>query len=319
MNLSLRRIVPVLLFAVVVLTCFAVGRDVSRTRAALASFDSRAFAAACALALGNYLLRFLKWEFYLARLGIRTVPKVESLLIFLSGFVLTVTPGKVGEVFKSVVLETRQGIALARTAPIVLAERLTDVAGVVVLIAVGTLDFSGGGLWASLGAAIVALALVSVSSRRVADAAFSWMERSPAAHAVPKLREAHANLRALVAPGALVVPSLLSIAAWGLECLALAVIVRGFGVEVSLTRSTFFYATATLAGALVPVPGGLGITEGMLQEQLVHLGGVEGSVATVAMILVRLATLWFAVVVGLVAYGALRWLPAKPRTDGVTS
>ena len=51
------------------------------------------------------------------------------------------------------------------------------------------------------------------------------------------------------------------------------------------------------------------------------LGGVSGPVATAAMLLSRLATLWFAVLVGFVAYGTLRarfpqlGRPSTPRPD----
>jgi uncharacterized protein (TIRG00374 family) len=75
---------------------------------------------------------------------------------------------------------------------------------------------------------------------------------------------------------------------------------------VSWTLCVLFYSTATLAGALVPVPGGLGLVEGMLREAMLHLGGVEQGAATAAMILVRLATLWWAVLVGFIALFLLR-------------
>ena len=45
---------------------------------------------------------------------------------------------------------------------------------------------------------------------------------------------------------------------------------------------------------------------GMLREAMLHLGGVEQGAATAAMILVRLATLWWAVVVGFIALFLLR-------------
>ena len=317
MKVSLRRLLPVLLLAVVVMGVFVVGRDVGRTRAALETFHGEAFVFACALAFANYMLRFLKWEFYLARLDIRGVPKLESFLIFLSGFVLTVTPGKVGEVFKSVVLHERRGIPVERTGPIVLAERLTDVVGIVVLIALGTIGFSSGAVWALVGTFLVLAGLAVVSSDRAMEAAFGMVGKTRAASIVPKLREAYTSLRVLVAPSALLVPSLISVAAWSLECVALLVILRGFAVNASPALCTFFYSTSTLVGAVVPVPGGLGITEGLLQEQMVRLGGIEAGVATAAMILVRLATLWFAVLVGFGAYGALRLLPrpsANPPT-----
>jgi len=109
---------------------------------ASSSSYSAANLATCALAFSNYLIRFLKWEYYLGVLEIRGVPKGESLLIFLSGFVLTVTPGKVGEVFKSLILKEIHGVPVERTAPIVVAERVTDLIGVITLIAVGAALFA---------------------------------------------------------------------------------------------------------------------------------------------------------------------------------
>jgi uncharacterized membrane protein YbhN (UPF0104 family) len=87
--------------------------------------------------------------------------------------------------------------------------------------------------------------------------------------------------------------------------------------------AVFFYSTATLAGALIPVPGGLGVAEGMIQEQLVRLGNVGQGDATASMILVRFATLWWAVAVGFGALAVLRMrfperlaaVAAAPKTE----
>jgi hypothetical protein len=46
----------------------------------------------------------------------------------------------------------------------------------------------------------------------------------------------------------------------------------------------------------------------LLERQMVLFGGVEAATATAAMLLVRLATLWFAVAVGFLALGLLRAL-----------
>jgi uncharacterized protein (TIRG00374 family) len=302
------RLLAAMLLAVLVYGGFAVWRGVGKMGDELARFQWWAFAAACGLAFGNYLLRWLKWEFYLARLGIRGVGKTDSLLTFLSGFVLTVTPGKVGEVFKSVVLFETHAVPVARTAPIVVAERVTDVIGVVVLIVFGSLGFSGGLFWAGLGAAAVLVLLVIVSNRGLSYALIGLIEKFPGPfrRIGPKLHEAYDSLATLVKPANLAVPTLLSIGAWALECTALWVILRGFGQDTGYGLATFFYATSTLAGALVPVPGGLGVTETSLQGQLQELGHVPATTATASMILVRFATLWFAVLVGFLALSALK-------------
>ena len=56
-----------------------------------------------ALAFMNYLSRFWRWELYLKRVGISLTRK-ESFYIFMSGLVMTVTPGKMGELLKSYLL-----------------------------------------------------------------------------------------------------------------------------------------------------------------------------------------------------------------------
>ena len=307
-SVLVRRVLVVMLLGVVLYGGFAVWRGLGKMGDELERFHWWAMAAACGLAFGNYMVRWLKWEFYLARLGIKGIGRRDSLLTFLSGFVLTVTPGKVGEVFKSLVLFETHGVPVARTAPIVVAERVTDVIGVVVLIVLGSLGFSGGLLWAGLGATAVLALVVVVSHRGLSLALIRVIERLPGPfrRVGPKLHMAYDSLAMLVHPMNLIVPTLLSIGAWFLECTALWVILRGFGQDTGLGLSTFFYATSTLAGALVPVPGGLGVTETSLQGQLQEIGHVAATTATASMILVRFATLWFAVLVGFLALSLLK-------------
>ncbi len=304
----IRRLLVGVMLGVVVYAGFVLFRGYRTIQGQLATFEWSMYALALAMTFGNYCLRFLKWEFYLAKLDIRGVPKLDSFLTFLSGFVLTVTPGKVGEVFKSLVLFETYEVPGARTAPIVVAERLTDLIGIIALVIVGSLGFSGGLVWAGAGGVAVALVLAVVSSRSVPDHVVSWMSRRAGliGRLAPKVKTAWESLRTLVAPGALVVPTLLSCLSWALEGLSLYVILLGFHTRPSATLSLFTYSTSQLAGALIPVPGGLGITEGSLEQQLVRLGGIEQAAATSAMILVRVATLWFAVLLGFIALAALR-------------
>lgn len=303
----IRRVFIVTLVAVALYGGIVFYRGFSDIGARFADFRWWTFGAACGLSLLNYALRFLKWEYYLGVLDIRGVPKLESLLTFLSGFVLTVTPGKVGEVFKSFVLSRTRGVAFERSAPIVVAERVTDLIGVIAMIALGSLGFEGGLWWAAAGGLVVMALLVFVASPRLSGAVVDAMTRLPMVNKVaPKIRLALDQLRTLTTPRRLVWPTLLSLVGWSLEGVGLWVILYGFGVHTPLPLAVFFYATATLAGALIPLPGGLGVVEELLEEQLTRLGGVPTAAATAAMLLIRLATLWFAVVVGFVALSVLR-------------
>jgi uncharacterized protein (TIRG00374 family) len=307
-KLNVRRIVFAMLLAAFVYVGLALYSDIRKVGASLERFHAEAFFFACSLAFGNYIVRFLKWEFYLSRLGIKGVGKIDSFLTFLSGFVLTVTPGKVGEVFKSLILFETHGVPMTRTAPIVIAERATDVLGVVALIVVGSLGFQGGLLWAGIGGGLVLVLLLVVQSRRLSLGIIQLSARLPGRFGTmaPKLEAAYESLAVMLKPQNLIIPSLLSTCAWMLECLALWVILGGFGEHTPVPLAMFFYATSTLAGAIVPSPGGLGVTEGALMGQMVELGHVAKDNATSATILVRFATLWFAVLVGFVALTVLK-------------
>ena len=134
---------------------------------ALAQFSWAHALAGFALAALNYLLRFGKWELYLRQLGVK-IPFADSFKIFLSGFSLTVTPGKVGEVLKAYLLRETHGVPMARTAPTVVAERATDLLALVALSVIGVGALAGGEriLWAAL--VLVGILVGFASSSRVA-------------------------------------------------------------------------------------------------------------------------------------------------------
>jgi uncharacterized protein (TIRG00374 family) len=259
--------------------------------------------AAAGLAALNYVLRFAKWELYLRRLGVR-IPLSDSFLIFLSGFSLTVTPGKVGEVLKSYLLRESHGVVMARTAPIVVAERLTDLIALALLALIGVGALAGGERIAWVALALVGIALGCVASEKLAHAVIDLVGAVPViGKLAPKLREFYGATKALLAPGPLVLATLLSVVAWVCECVAFWVVLRGFpGVAASLKLCTFIYATMTVAGALSFLPGGLGVQEiGMVKLLVAQARGVTEATAAAATFVTRVCTLWFAVVVGIVA------------------
>lgn len=317
MKLGFRQLLLGILLGVLLYGGVVAYTGLRQIQAVLGGFQWSAFAAALGLASANYVLRFGKWQYYLARLGVAHVPRFHSALIFLSGFVLTVTPGKLGEVFKSAILARTHQVPVERTAPIVVAERLTDVIAIVLLVVVGSLGFQGGSYWATLGALAVAGGLALIFWEAPVRSALARLAQSRRfAQLAPRLERAYDSLRVVASPRALAWPVLLSLVGWGLEGVALHLLLGGFGQHPALSFSLFFYATATLAGALVPVPGGLGVTEAVIHEQLVYVAGAPEGVATACMLLIRLATLWWAVLVGFLALGGLRLMFPRELVSG---
>ena len=73
---------------------------------ALAGFPPIYLIPLALLSLANYILRYVKWHWYLKLLGHR-IKRFPNFLVFLSGFALTVTPGKVGEFIKAFIVKER--------------------------------------------------------------------------------------------------------------------------------------------------------------------------------------------------------------------
>jgi len=260
------------------------------------------------LSLGNYVFRFIKWEYFLRLLGIR-LRLVDSGAVFLGGFAFSISPGKLGEVFKSVLLKQINGAPLASTAPIVFAERYTDLGGLLILAALGVYGSGGGGMALLAGLLLLVMLFALVSSRRLEILLLSLIGRlGPLARFREPMGRALDSARMLLKLRNLPFLLLLSALAWFWECWAMVFALEAFGVELPLTDAVYIYALATLAGALAFLPGGLGVTEGGMVMMLIARG-VQKSSAAAGTILVRLTTLWFAVLIGILAlvYLDRRW------------
>jgi len=300
-----------LVCGLVVYALFALWGDLGRVGTALAELPLWTVAAALALTSANYLVRFVRWELYRTRLGIR-LERRTSFLIHLAGLALTVSPGKLGEAFKSWLIRRVDGTPLAKSAPIVLAERFTDLLGFLILIAIGGLSTAPEQAWifqATLG--LCALLLVFVSWPPATALALALVRRTPVVRrAADAIEVGLASARVLLAPRLLLVPTLLAAGGWALECtgfwLVASALVPG---GVPFLFATFVFALGAVAGALaLIVPGGLGVTEASLTTLLgaryTALGlarELAHAKAVAATIVIRLCTLWFAVLVGLCA------------------
>lgn len=309
-HLGRKLLVPGLLavLALVGLTLFADAGDLA---AALARFDLTLLWPVLALSLVNYGLRFARWELYLRHLGVR-IPLPASLAVLLVGFLLSVTPGKAGELGKAWLVRELGGGPARRVVPAVLAERATDLLGVLLLLALGALALpSPAGPWlAAGGVAAVAGAVALLTWRSAARRLFAAAERLPrlGRHA-HHLEELYERLVGLLSPGMLAAGLALSAAAWGAEGVGFWIVVGSYVPGASALRAVFDYSASTLAGALSMLPGGLLAAEGSLAA-LLGAQGLDPAAAASATLLIRGATLWFAVLLGLVA---LPWVLARVR------
>ncbi|MEF3272847.1 MAG: flippase-like domain-containing protein [Chloroflexus sp.] len=258
----------------------------------------------------NYWLRWLKWDYYLRYLHLdHNINHATSGLIFTAGLVMSVTPGKMGEVLKSFLLRQRNGAPITRSAPIVLAERLTDGIAMLLLMGLGLTLYPPARPFFVVLVILTIAGVVIAQRRELAFAVIRLLGRLPLGHYLaPRLETIYTTSAQLLHWRILLISTLISILSWGFECLAFFFVLIGVGCEPSwllLLQATFIFAASTLFGLVSFLPGGLGASEVSSVGLLLGLVGLSASAATTATIVIRFCTLWFGVLLGVIA---LAWL-----------
>jgi len=258
----------------------------------------------------NYWLRWLKWDYYLRYLKLdRDVDRSTSGLIFTAGLVMSVTPGKMGEVLKSFLLRQRNGTPISRSAPIVLAERLTDGIAMLLLMGLGLTLYPPARPLFVILVLLTIIGIIIVQRQTLALAIIRMIARLPLGQRLaPRLETIYTTTAQLLHWRILLISTVISVVSWGFECLAFFWVLMGVGSTPSwllLLQATFIFAASTLFGLVSFLPGGLGASEVSSVGLLLALVGLSASAATTATIVIRFCTLWFGVLLGVIA---LAWL-----------
>lgn len=268
------------------------------------------------LSLANYALRFLRWRYYIAALG-HAVPWRRHVAYYLAGFAFTVTPGKAGEAVRSLYLKPH-GLGYADSLAAFFVERLLDVLAIAALAVGGAWLFPNYRAFVALSSlAIMALTWFSVRPALPGQLQ-AWSERVDTPGKLARLLRSLARLlqasARLLTPGRLYAGLALGVVAWAAEGFALYLILRAMEAPLPVIVAVSIYAVSVLAGALSFLPGGLGGTEAVM-GLLLALAGVDSNTAIAATLLCRFTTLWFAVLVGLLAMLGLEAGKAWNRHD----
>jgi uncharacterized protein (TIRG00374 family) len=269
--------------------------------AALARIGFIGTAIALALSLVNYGVRFIRWQKYLELLGHR-VHTPESLRIYIAGFGLTILPGKAGEAIRSVFLK-QHGVSYPESLAAFFTEHFTNLIVMLLLVAVGLWVYPQAQPVVVVLAGVILVVLVVMQQTKWLQVIESFaVKKLPArpgkliGHAI----EIVLHSGRCFSLSMLLYGIALGTVAWGAEGLAFYYIMHVLGSDLSLSVALFIYAFSMLVGAVSFLPGGLGGAEATMVTLLI-LNKVAQPQAVAATMLIRLATLWFAVGLGVIA------------------
>lgn len=251
--------------------------------------------------VASYLVRYWRWHWLLVRAG-HSLHFGAGLNSYLAGFAFTATPGKAGELLRMRYF-ARHGVPRQRTLAVFVFERACDLLVVLALglFAAPAFPALGGLAGAVLG--FVCLLFGAAAWPPLLSALETIVQRLPGR----KLRKVGGFVTAasLELRACLDLPSLMrslatGVVAWGLTSLVFLWLCKGMQLPLEPLVALGIYPLAMLIGALSFVPGGMGTTELAIVLMLERLG-VAGDTALTVAVATRLVTLWYAILIGILA------------------
>ena len=259
------------------------------------------------LSLLNYGLRFVRWHQTIRRLSGQAPPMLKHLLIYVAGFAFTTTPGKAGEALRGLALKPF-GVEYRHSFAAFVWERLMDMLVVLALCSAVLLAFPAQTWLLALAAGLVGCLILVLRSPLSDRLMQGLQQRCPPdsrwARWTGQIRQTRRDTAALLRWAPLSSSLLLGLGAWVAEGLGLSYVVHSLGAAVPVAAVVGVYALSMLVGALSFIPGGLGSSEAVMVLGLSTLG-CPLPTAAAATVICRMSTLWFAVLLGLMACALL--------------
>ncbi len=244
-----------------------------------------------------FFLRTLRW-IALARAAGVSVAATSLAGVYLSGFPLTLTPARAGELWRAWLMKRRYHVPARTVLPLIAADRVLDLNVMAIFAA---LIIAPNAIAYVLCLALLVLPAASLThGGRIALAAVKGAWRVAGKRAPRRAAFFSATARGLTAvlSWKRYVPLLaLSLAAWGLEVAAMVLVLNALGGAIGLASAASALGIANIAGVLTFVPGGIGGQEATLGA-LFAAAGNSAAVAALAVAVMRICTLWYSIALG---------------------
>ena len=241
---------------------------------------------------------FLRWNLLLKNSAI-DIPLKDNFMIFISGFALGVTPGKVGELIKAQLLKNKFNIPRSKTAPLVIVERFYDFFAIAIISLFGILVFEYSIYIFTILAIGIIIFLTITSSEKLFLKFLQKIEkikflRNFSSELPKSFTIIQKSTRGKIFPLSII----LSVIFWILDSIIAYLTLLAFGIDIiDYFVLMSIYTSSIILGVISFLPLGIGVVEGSLVGFL-SLNGIEFPLATAIVVFIRFFTRWIGVMAG---------------------
>jgi glycosyltransferase 2 family protein len=296
-----RKFFVFLISSIIIYATFLIVSDLNKLSENIVDFKIEFLPLILSLVSAGWVALYFRWILLLKNLKY-SLPHKENFPIFLSGFALSVTPGKVGELLKSQLLKEKFDLPIKISAPVILIERFYNAIGIIIISIFGILVFDFSGIIILITTCLLILIFFILRSERLFHI---FIQKISKISFLSKFSNSFMNsydvIKESTRPKIFIISSILSAIYWIFESIAVYFILKSFGIDLlSIIDVIPTYATSIILGVASFIPAGLGVSESTLIG-LLSLQGLTISTAVSLTIFIRLLTLWYSVFIGFIA------------------
>lgn len=245
----------------------------------------------------SYFLRYIRWSWLLSRAG-HKVAFLEGILSYIAGFAFTISPGKVGELYR-IRYFTKLSVPPWLVISAFVYERLLDLAVVLLLCTSFVVYGSELTLVLWFVCLVFLLILILTSWPEIIELPSKLLKSTGLFLKVSRiLKSGIAGIKIWANFVDISVGFALGLLAWLITAFSFFWLLEGIGIILPMSVALSIYSLSLLIGAASFVPGGIGTTEAAIVF-LLTINGVMLDTALIAAVTIRVGTLWFSTLLGL--------------------
>lgn len=296
-----KKLLLIIIASIAVYSIFLILSDFNKLSEKFFDFKVEFLPIIVPLVTFGWLALYFRWTILLKNSGY-VLPHRKNFQIFLSGFPLSITPGKVGELIKCQLLKENFGTPRKITAPIILVERLYNAVGIIIISIFGIWYFDFSAIVIMITACILTVIFIALRSKKLFTMLINKVSKIKfLSKFSDSFIDSYDVINHSIKPKIFIICSVLSAIYWILESIAVYFILKSFGIDLfEISDVILTYTTSIILGVASLVPGGIGVSEGTLIG-LLTINGLTFSTAVSLTIFIRIFTLWYSVLVGFIA------------------
>lgn len=244
-------------------------------------------------------IRVLKWNVLLNNVRFVDLFPVQMLGITISNL----TPGKIAEPIKAIILKVRTGVSVSSSFPSIIWERIMDVVILILfaLVAIQIFGFQSNLMFLSfmsigLFVILIIILLFVLTNKKFGYKLFGFLRK------FPLIKKVSQNFmknfyKSKIKKRRLLMCLFFTFVSWFLDGIAFYLTLLALNITINPIILSGIIALSVLIGIVSTLPGGLGSTETVM-ILLLSLVGVYSTIAIAGVMLLRLISFWYSMFVG---------------------